>query len=83
MDLDRHVGESPTGDDARTVEHVTHHRRWSPNGDSTDTCPNCGAEFDLADRHVLVTLTGAARDQSRHYFCGADCVGEWLDADAA
>jgi endogenous inhibitor of DNA gyrase (YacG/DUF329 family) len=82
MDLESYEGVSPPRDPSLTVEHVTHHRRWSPNRESTGTCPNCGSEFELADRHVLVTLTGDESESDRHYFCSKGCVGEWLDGDA-
>ncbi|MFC3478790.1 DUF7576 family protein [Halobacterium litoreum] len=83
MDLTEYEGASPATDASATVEHVTHHRRWSPKRESRDDCPNCGEEFELADRHVLVTLTrGNADAGERHYFCDAACVGEWLNGDA-
>jgi hypothetical protein len=83
MDLDTYLGASPAENPSLTVEHVTHHRRWSPKQASTDTCPNCEREFELANRHVLVTLAGDAAEKDRHYFCSEPCVGEWLADDAA
>ncbi|MFB6270976.1 MAG: hypothetical protein ABEH83_13605 [Halobacterium sp.] len=83
MALSEYVGRTPGADSDRTVEHVTHHRRWSPERTVFGSCPQCDGEFDLSERHVLVTLgSDADAEADRRYFCSESCLADWMDGPA-
>lgn len=83
MALSEYVGRTPRREPDLAVEHVTHHRRWSPERTLFGSCPVCDAEFDRSERHVLVTLGGDGRaDGDRRYVCSERCLAEWV-SDAA
>ncbi|WP_336034426.1 hypothetical protein [Halobacterium yunchengense] len=90
MALADYEGRTPASDPRLTVQHVTHHRRWSPERTARDTCTACGTEFDLVDRHVLVRVdpgdpvvdaTGTRSESPparRRHFCDEACVAAWV-----
>jgi hypothetical protein len=80
MALTDYVGETPRDVDAGlVVERVTTHHRWDPNAEAREHCSNCGTELDLAERHLLATLTSRSyRRGERRYLCDENCVREWI-----
>lgn len=92
MALADYEGRTPASEPHLTVQHATHHRRWSPEQTARDSCETCGASFDLRNRHVLVRVDDDRDDRDvraadgnadRRYFCGEDCVAAWVgDRDA-
>jgi len=81
MALTDYVGESPRDVESNlVVERVTTHHRWDPNADASERCSNCGTELDLAERHLLATLTSRSYSrEERRYLCDENCVREWVE----
>jgi len=76
MTLREYVGRRhPNG---ATVAHAATHYRWTPGGRAHGRCPNCDAELELSERHVLLTLSGEIGGDERHHLCDERCVAAWL-----
>ncbi|SEO40225.1 hypothetical protein SAMN04487948_102251 [Halogranum amylolyticum] len=80
MELSKYVGRTPRDYEGETtVERVASHRRWDVDVERRGDCSHCGAELELRERHLLVTLTGrSGNDGERHYLCGQSCLDEWF-----
>jgi hypothetical protein len=77
------VGRTPHQESDLTVEHVTHHHRWSPERTVFGACPVCDGELALLERQVLVTFgDDGGADGDRRYGCSERCLAEWV-GDAA
>jgi len=76
MTLREYVGRRhPNG---ATVAHAATHYRWTPGSRAHGRCPNCDAELELSERHVLLTLSGDIGGDERHHLCDERCVAAWL-----
>lgn len=80
MSLTEYVGRSHPEEEA-TVAHAATHYRWTPGGRSRGECRNCGAELELSERHVLVTLSRPFAGDARRHLCDESCVAAWLDEE--
>jgi hypothetical protein len=78
MALSDYAGRSPHGRTDATVLRVTPHRLWRPGDEATETCPHCGEELTLSEKHLLVVLDEGG-ERTRKYFRDEDCVRGWLD----
>ncbi|MFC7097563.1 DUF7576 family protein [Halobaculum marinum] len=80
MTLSEFVGRSHP-DGGATVAHAATHYRWTPGRSTRGRCPQCGAELELSERHVLVTLSREIGGDDRHHLCDEACVAAWLGGE--
>ncbi|WP_435063623.1 DUF7576 family protein [Halobaculum sp. EA56] len=80
MTLREYVGR-PHPDGEATVAHAATHYRWTPGGRTHGRCPHCGADLELSERHVLVTLSRPAGEDERRHLCDEACVAAWLEGE--